>query len=149
MAQARSPRSTARKMEKVRDELLQGGRLDEALIELHTIRAQIKTLEGAKSQLEADVLDLMAEADIDGPRVVEDGDSVFTATPVRPTRIVFDEPELEASLTKSQWEKVTKRVLDKDKLEAALQLGEIDFSVVDACSEEVANKPYVKFTDKR
>lgn len=80
-------------------------------------------------------------------RSESDGEAI-TGTLVEGVRIVIDEKRLKNQLGTGMWTKVRKEVLDKDKLEARIKLGDIDPVVVAACSEEHHNKPYVKVTTK-
>lgn len=76
------------------------------------------------------------------------GGETITGTLVEATRILIDEPRLQKSVGALTWAKITKRVLDKPRLEAAMAKGDVDPAVVAAASEEVPNKPYVKVTAK-
>ena len=67
-------------------------------------------------------------------------------TLVRVTRVVINDEQLETALGATMWNKVIKKVLDKDKLEAMIVVGKIDAAVVAAASEEKINKPFVKIT---
>lgn len=76
------------------------------------------------------------------------GGTAINGTLVEAVRIKVNEPKLAKALGASKWASVTKRVLDKDKLDAAMVTGAVDPTVVAAASEEVHNKPYIKITVK-
>lgn len=67
-------------------------------------------------------------------------------TLVEATRIVIDDDILEKEVGPAMWKKITKPVLDKEKLEAYIATGQIDTDLVARCSIEKANKPYVRVT---
>jgi len=67
-------------------------------------------------------------------------------TIVAPQRVVIDEQKVRNALDAKMWRKVTRLVLDKDKLEAAVAIGDVDANVVAQCSEIKDTKPYVKVT---
>ena len=60
----------------------------------------------------------------------------------------IDEERLKKALGSALWSKVTKKVLDKDKLEALMQSGQVDAYLVAQCSHDSARQPYVKITEK-
>ncbi len=68
-------------------------------------------------------------------------------TYVAPESIVIDPKKLRRAL-KDSWSLVVSEVLDKDKLSAAVQAGEINGSVVDRCSTLKQGTPYVRVTLK-
>jgi hypothetical protein len=65
-------------------------------------------------------------------------------TLVEGTRVIINEPSLKKALGAAKWAKVVKQVLDKERLEAAITMGEVDPNVVAQNSEELPNKPYVR-----
>jgi hypothetical protein len=80
---------------------------------------------------------------------ITDDYSTIQATVVKGTRLKIDEDRLKKNLGATMWAKVTKRVLDKAKLEDAIARGAVSPVDVATCSEEVPNKTYVKLTEKR
>lgn len=75
----------------------------------------------------------------------------LTGTVVAAERVVYDSEGLENDLSPEDWERVTKRVLDTDKLEAMVVAQVIPIEAVDAHTEVKVNKPYlrIKATKKR
>lgn len=69
----------------------------------------------------------------------------ITATVIRGSRLIIDEDRLKKQLGATIWNKITQKVLDKQRLEAAIALGDIDPNTVAMVSEERQNKPYFKF----
>ena len=70
-------------------------------------------------------------------------------TLIEGTRIVIDEAALKKRLGAGMWDKITKQVIDKEKLEARIAVGDIPATAVAVCSEEFPNKPYVRVTKAR
>jgi len=56
---------------------------------------------------------------------------------------VIDEEKLKKQLGAKAFNKLTRRVLDEEKLEAAITLGEVDPNVVAACTEFI-DTPYLE-----
>lgn len=71
------------------------------------------------------------------------GDTV-KGTLVEPQTVVIDEDRLKKALGAKQWAKVTKTVLDKVKLEAAVALGDIDTPTIASVSTIKDIKPSVR-----
>jgi len=71
-----------------------------------------------------------------------------TATVVRATRLHIDEERLRQQVDDDTWGRITRQVVDRDKLESAVALDLVNPEVVADCTEERPNKPYVKVTDK-
>lgn len=78
----------------------------------------------------------------------QDGYEKITGTLVEATRIVIDEPRLKKKVGAAMWDKITKKALDKEKLAAAIVVGDVDPNVVAEVSEEVPNSPYVRVARK-
>lgn len=79
---------------------------------------------------------------------VDNGKAV-QATLVEGERLVIDEDLLLTKLNGKQIAKITKAVVDRELLEAAVKLGDISADLVASCSEMKASAPYIKFTEKR
>lgn len=58
----------------------------------------------------------------------------------------YDERGLAKALGAPVWNKVTKKVLDKGKLEDAVDKGDIDLNVVAQYATVTPNKPYIRLT---
>jgi hypothetical protein len=68
------------------------------------------------------------------------------ATVVRGNITTYNEAGLKKALGAATWNKITKKVLDRPKLEQAVNDGEIDINVVAAHAEVKPKKPYVSFS---
>jgi hypothetical protein len=119
----------------------------EMLIELHKAKSIRDEADELVESLTAQLVEAMK---VEGQQSlkVRDDENAITGTLVEAIRIVIDEARLKKELGAQKWGKVTKQVLDKPKLEDAITKGEVDPNVVAICSEEKANKPYVKVTAK-
>lgn len=98
-----------------------------------------EALEAARDQLVTAMQKLGAKS-----TSVQLPDKLVKGTLIEVSRIVINEPALKKKIGAEMWNKVTKRVLDKPKLEAAMALGEVDPNTVASVSEEVPNKPYIR-----
>lgn len=67
---------------------------------------------------------------------------------IEPTSTVTDQQKLEARLGARMWNRITTRVLDKNKLDAYVKSGEIDMKVVAACQSTTDGTAYVKVGTK-
>ena len=110
---------------------------------LKLAKAKESAAELAKTIAELE-LAVIAEMTKVGVTNVSVSDDAIKGTLVRVTRVVINDEQLETALGATVWNKVIKKVLDKEKLEAMIVVGKIDASVVAAASEEKINKPFVK-----
>lgn len=112
---------------------------------LKLAKAKESAAELAKTIAELE-LAVIAEMTKVGVTNISVSDDAVKGTLVRVTRVVINDEQLETALGATVWNKVIKKVLDKEKLEAMIVVGKIDASVVAAASEEKINKPFVKIT---
>lgn len=70
------------------------------------------------------------------------------AVVVRGERVLIDEDKLLERVGPRMADKLTKKVLDRRKLEAAVALGEVPSELLDECSEVKANKAFVRITPR-
>lgn len=117
----------------------------EALTVIADYKRQIAQMDEAMRETQAELIDWMED---EGKKslTADDGDNRISGTIVRGTRIVIDEGRLKKLLGAKLWNKVTKKVLDKSKLEDLIVRNEIDPMEVATCSNELDNKPYIKVT---
>jgi hypothetical protein len=108
-----------------------------------------KTAEAATAQYDAKAKELVDAYRHAGFKTLDlplhDGGDI-RGTLVEGQRTKIDDAGLLVVLSPEQVEKVTKRVFDKDLLEAAVAVGVIDADLVAAHSTIVDVKPYVKIT---
>lgn len=113
--------------------------MQDDLVELARLKDQQKSLGEQVYEAEARLIDAMERK---GQKTVSAGD--LRGTLVKGTTITIDEAALKKSLGARLWGKVTKQVLDKEKLEAHIVTGEVDPNVVASVSAEKDRKPFVK-----
>lgn len=113
--------------------------LSEDLIALAQIKKDIDHLSTVKNEIEANIVDAMQQ--IGKKSISAQG---VKGTLVEGTTVNIDEDALKKALGAKTWGKVTKQVLDKAKLEAAVVIGDVDEVVVAQCSEEKPRKPYIR-----
>ena len=78
--------------------------------------------------------------------VLPEDRGTINGTLIEAQRIVYDETKLKAKVGRTVWTKITKLVLDKEKLEAAVSLELVDPIILAECSTVTDNKPYVRVT---
>ena len=115
------------------------------LTELDEVGEKIKELEARKTKLRDAITN---ELILTGNEQVELPDG-RKASVVKPERTQINETVLKKKLGPATWKKVSKVVLDKDRLEAAVDRGEVDLTDVAEAAIVIPNQPYVKFTGKK
>lgn len=119
--------------------------LQDDLIALAKVKERIDALGSEKAEIEARLVDAMTQK---GQKTISAQDGNVKGTLVAGSRITIDEDALKKALTAAQWKKVTKQVLDKERLEAHIVTGDVDPNVVAAASVEKDIKPYIKVSGK-
>lgn len=118
----------------------------EDLIALAKIKAAQDALAKEKSEVETRLLKELVSKGIKTLDVILTDSVEVKGTVVQPERTTIDADGLERDLTKKQWEAVSKRVMDKELLEAAVVQNIVDINVVQAHSETKPTKAFVKVT---
>lgn len=112
------------------------------LMRLARIKVEQKALAEELEKVQADLLTNMTAEGVDKIEFEYD-DTEYKGTAIYGQNVVYDVPSLESSVTQEQWDMVTKKVLDTEKLEAAVTIGAISADIVATCSEVKDKKPYV------
>lgn len=107
-----------------------------------------KILEEEIRAIQEQVIHHLDEEDVKSFSYVNHAGYRIKTTRVQQERLHFHEAGLKKTLGSKMWNKVTKRVLDQDKLVARIQSGDIDEADVAKNTETTLNRPYVKFTVK-
>lgn len=115
------------------------------IAELEQAKHEVAQLNDKIAQLQASIITQMDQMETKSVTVELEG-RALKATKVQGVRIVIDEPSLKKKLGAKVWEHVTTRVLDKKKLEATIEMGEVDAMKVAECTTEVPNRPYIKLS---
>lgn len=110
------------------------------------LKELIATLDAERKELEAWVLDNMAESDQQTVEWESATGTAMRATAVYSSTVKIDEAGLQAALGPHKWAQVTRRTLDERLLEDKVAKGAIDIEVVAEHSTEVPRKPYLKIT---
>jgi hypothetical protein len=116
-------------------------RLSELVAKLRPLKARIEQLETQYFELEAEALGILAKMG-DDPIVIDD----LNVTPVRPTRMYYDEAAIRALLGEDLWEQVRRESMDTDKLKGLIQLGHVKAKDIAQYADERPTKPYIKIT---
>lgn len=123
-------------------------KLRNLMVELAKTNRELTNAKARVDDLKAKVLAELEANDVTTHNIKRQDGTSITVTRVQAHSLVFDDARLRASLTATQWNSITKKVLDRAKLEKAVAEQEIDPMVVANASTEVAGKPYVKITVK-
>lgn len=120
--------------------------MDGLVPEVADLKDQIKTLEAELATKTARLIELMSgyKRKSHSVRSKEHPEYKITATLVEAVRLVTDEGRLRKALGATLWQKVSRRVLDKGKLESAVAEGTVDANVVANATDEVPNAPYIR-----
>lgn len=118
------------------------------LIELAAVKAQQDMLATRKGEIEQNLVNALKSRGQSTVSTTLGSGATVKGTLVEGTRVTIDADRLKGALGAPLWKKVTKQVLDNEKLEAAVALGEVDPNVVAACSTEKDVKPYVRLSGK-
>lgn len=130
------------------DQLSVDSSLGQKLTALQALKEQVQTLSEKYEKDQAAVIEALRKAGHERFEL----DTPFTSikgTVVAAERVYYDAEGLEGDLDEETWEKVTKRVLDTEKLEALVVAGIIPIETVDMHSEVKVNKPHIRFTVKK
>lgn len=114
------------------------------LLVLANIKAAQDALKVQHEQMQARLIEALDKQGKDKIAATSSDGRTVKGSVVRAEKVVIDQAALEAALPAKVWEKVTKRVLDNDLLEAHVATKAIKEEVVAACSEVRQNKPYVR-----
>lgn len=117
--------------------------LQEDLKALAAAKERVKDWQDAVKEFEQLVIDGLKAA---GQKSVSANNGDLVGTLVEGSVIEIDPEGLKKALGPAMWKKVTKQVLDKEKLEAHIAIGDVDANVVAGVSKEKDRKPYVKVT---
>lgn len=118
------------------------------LVQLAAAKQAEEKLSSLKVEIQTRLVEAMEARNLDkASATLEDGTSI-KGTLVKAERVIIKEDDLKANIGSAKWKKVTREVLDKAKLEAAVAMGIVDADDVAAASEIVQNKPFVKVTGR-
>lgn len=117
--------------------------MQDDLVALARIKVQAEDLAAEKTTIEARIITAL-EKKGQKSLVVMEGANKVSGTLVAPQRVTVDEERLRKALTAKDWKTITRLVLDKTLLEAAVAVNQIDANVVAQCSDVKDTKPYIK-----
>lgn len=113
------------------------------------LAAEVKAIETEISARTAEILKrktkIIAEMERRGTKAIEHGGKRITY--VQSTSVIYDEDRILAGLTPKKVEKITKRVMDRGLLLAAVQNGTIKATFLDAHTTVRENAPYYRLSD--
>lgn len=120
--------------------------ITDALAKLWLTRQTFNEVEAEHKEAKETAVEAFQKAGQGKAEVIVE-DRRITGTLVEGESLVLDEASLLEALTDEQRDAVTKVVLDKDKLEAAVKLGIVDEDTVTAHSELKPRQPYILVKD--
>lgn len=123
--------------------------LNELLLRTAHLKDKAVTADEAFRESQDELIAMMEESNVDQVIAVANKASLCTGSLVKSSSLVIDELGLKKSLGVKLWNKTTKRVLDKTKLEALVLTGEISPYVVAKHSTDKPRSPYVRITRKK
>jgi len=115
--------------------------LSRGILLVHSLKTQA---EAAQKRYEDEQERFIKEMEALGRKTLTDGKTKVTVVERSLTR--YDEKGLAKALGASLWNKITKKTLDKVKLEKAVDEGEIDINVVAQHASVVPSKAHLRFS---
>lgn len=109
-------------------------------------RAAIKEHEDIVKEKQAELVKMMGEDEV---FPFQEGGYSYTTTKVAGSKTVLDQPSLKKKIGALWWNKLSPRVLDMKRLEAAMVQNEGLSTIVASCATEVPSTPYVKVTRRK
>lgn len=122
--------------------------LDSRVIEFSTLKAQADEL---AEQIKAGQVDILRQLDDLGLKthVTKTSDEKIQVTRVQTESEILDEGRFRRLIGVAAWNKITKRVLDKAKLDEAIKTGVVSpVDVADATNTKTGN-PFIRLTRKK
>lgn len=120
---------------------------DKALVEAAQLKSDIKQMEEDLTDVQTDLIEWLDDKN-QKTLSVSTASGKVKGTVVRGSRMVLDESRLKKLLGARLFNKATKRVIDKKKLEDLIARSEIQALDVAACTDENFNRPYIKITKR-
>lgn len=122
--------------------------LNSLLIKLRNSDEALKEVTAERRKDHDNVLASMIK---DGIKTIttEDGPDDVTGTYVGGILITIDEDRLRKEIGATAFDKLTKKVLDQEKISEAIAQGKLDPVTVAACSTEKERAPYVRLTVRK
>ena len=115
--------------------------LDRALMELLQLRDSKKSIEENISEVQVAAIQMMDHL---GEIKHTSADGRLQATKVSPEHHEIVAEKLRQEIGNEAYNRLTKRVLDDEKVKAAIVTGDLTPAVVEKCSIERSPRPYVK-----
>lgn len=107
------------------------------------LKNKIKQLEKAAEERQKRII---KELDERGDKAYETGDGTVRISVVSNSNIEYDLGQLKSELNPRQFQMITQRVIDKDRLSTAVQNGKVPVASVDRCSKLSHSRPYIRVT---
>jgi hypothetical protein len=121
--------------------------LDLLAARLDGLRGHKESIEREIAAVQADLLEALIASGED-THVLDTGVDELVATIVTPQREIVDEEFLVAQLSPSKWRTVSKRVVDKSRLKAAIAIGRIPEKIAAKAVRTEPGTSYVKLTHR-
>lgn len=113
------------------------------------VKAELEVLEAQRKKLQTELVTTLLGSDRESIDVTVDGDRKVTATVIQPDKTVIHEAQLKRKVGAKKFAKIVTTKVDRSKLEAAVQIGEIDINDVAECTTIEPGTAYIKTTPKR
>lgn len=120
---------------------------EKALVQVATLKTDIKDMEEELNDVQQALCTWLEDK---GQKSIgtDTPTGKLKGTRVAGARMILDEPRLKKILGARLFNRATKRVIDKKKLEDLITKGEVKSLDVASCMDEVTNKPYIKVTKR-
>lgn len=114
--------------------------------QVHFLAVMKRNLDEAQARYEEVQANLIKELEARGRKTLVDEVTRTKVTVVTRDIPKYDEKGLAKALGASLWNKITKKTLDKAKLEKAVDEGEIDINVIAQHTTVTPAKPHLRFS---
>lgn len=136
----RLPRSKQQRLDKAQ----------ESLRKYHDAKVAVEEASNAAAEAEAVLLEVLQRTGIKTVVFVDDDTGIrVQGTLTEPERSTTDPDALRKDVGARVWNKITRKVLDKDKLKTAIASGDVDPVVVAKHTTTSKTKPFIKVTEKQ
>lgn len=123
--------------------------LQSLVVHASRLKAVVEEAQQAFEAVQEELIEMMESEEVPSVSVVEDSTGLlYTGTVVHSESRVVDEEGLRQAVGSRAWKLVTRRVVDRKKLEAHTAAGDVSADTVAEYTVVKKRQPYVRFTVK-
>ena len=120
------------------------------VVQANHLKTIAEEAQRAFQEAQDEIVEIMESQGIPSVSTLEESTGLqYTGTLVVGESVEFDEAALRKTLGVKMWDEVTRRVVDRKKLEARIATGDITAKAVEKNTIRKPRKPYLKLTVKQ